>query len=184
MPMKSMAPFMLALALVPAVALAQGPDPARILANPVTETTKMMLRQHADSMVRAAELMPEEKYSFHPTPAQMTYGQLVAHIAQTNEALCGAIEGHPPAGPPASPTGKDSKAVLVSALKASFEHCTAAISPLTDAQAAQAIAMGPQQVPRTYFMMILVADWSDHYSTQASYLRMNDILPPTAKPAR
>jgi hypothetical protein len=27
----------------------------------------------------------------------------------------------------------------------------------------------------------LVEDWSDHYSQQAGYLRLNGILPPTAK---
>ena len=29
----------------------------------------------------------------------------------------------------------------------------------------------------------IVEDWADHYSTQASYLRLNGILPPSAQPA-
>jgi hypothetical protein len=30
----------------------------------------------------------------------------------------------------------------------------------------------------------IVADWADHYSNAASYLRLNGILPPSATPAR
>ena len=31
---------------------------------------------------------------------------------------------------------------------------------------------------------LIAADWADHYSTAASYLRMNGILPPTAQPKK
>jgi hypothetical protein len=31
-------------------------------------------------------------------------------------------------------------------------------------------------------MIDIVADWADHYSTEASYLRLNGILPPSAQP--
>jgi hypothetical protein len=37
---------------------------------------------------------------------------------------------------------------------------------------------------RAAVMLILAADWADHYSTAASYLRLNDILPPSAQPKR
>jgi hypothetical protein len=32
-------------------------------------------------------------------------------------------------------------------------------------------------------MISITDDWADHYSTQAAYLRLNGILPPTAQPA-
>jgi hypothetical protein len=69
----------------------------------------------------------------------------------------------------------------VAAINASFDHCSAALQPLTDAKATEPIAMGPQKVPRVYFLMVLIADWADHYSTQASYLRLNGIVPPSAQ---
>jgi hypothetical protein len=53
--------------------------------------------------------------------------------------------------------------------------------PLTDAKATDMIAMGTQKVPRVYFLMALIADWADHYSTQASYLRLNGLVPPSAQ---
>ena len=33
-------------------------------------------------------------------------------------------------------------------------------------------------------ILITVADWADHYSQEANYLRLNGILPPTAQPRR
>ena len=30
--------------------------------------------------------------------------------------------------------------------------------------------------------MITVGDWADHYSQEANYLRLNNVLPPTARP--
>jgi hypothetical protein len=169
------------LAVVPAAA--QSPEMmAQMAANPVSATTRMMFEQHAKNMIAAAELMPAEKYGFHPTEAQMTFGKLIAHIAQTNEFICAAIGGTPPTAPPTTPTEKDSKDVLVKAVKESFDHCSAALAGLTDAKAVETIAMGPQKVPRVYFMFVIVADWADHYSTEASYLRLNGILPPSAQP--
>jgi hypothetical protein len=33
-------------------------------------------------------------------------------------------------------------------------------------------------------MITIANDWADHYSTAASYLRLNDILPPSAQPKK
>jgi hypothetical protein len=33
-------------------------------------------------------------------------------------------------------------------------------------------------------MVTIATDWADHYSTAASYLRLNDILPPSAQPTK
>jgi hypothetical protein len=32
-------------------------------------------------------------------------------------------------------------------------------------------------------MLVTVGDWADHYSQSAIYLRLNGLLPPTAKKA-
>jgi hypothetical protein len=40
------------------------------------------------SLAAAAELLPADKYGYQPTPPQMTFGDLIARIVQTNVALC------------------------------------------------------------------------------------------------
>ena len=37
--------------------------------------------------------MPADKFSFKPTPAQMSYGDIVVHLSQGNDFLCGTIGG-------------------------------------------------------------------------------------------
>jgi hypothetical protein len=135
--------FVGALCTVPAAA--QTPAMmAKMAANPVSQTTRIMLEQHAPNMIAAADLMPADKYGFQPTPAQMTFGQLIAHIVQTNEFLCSAIAGAPKA-PLTGPTAMDPKDQLVKALKDSFDHCAAALANVSDAQVGDLIAMGPQK---------------------------------------
>jgi len=156
---------------------------AQMAANPISSTARMMFQGHAKNMIAAAELMPGEKYAFHPTEPQMTFGKLIAHISQTNEFLCAAIAGNPRQAPPTSPTGTESKEELVKAIKDSFDQCSAALQDMTDARATEMIEMGTQKVPRVYFLMVLIADWADHYSTEASYLRLNGLTPPSAQAA-
>ena len=79
------------------------------------------------------------------------------------------------------------KDTLVDALKQSFSVCTEALAKVTDAQlgeeikhdgAAHAASRAPPRV------ITITSDWADHYSTAASYLRLNGILPPTAPPKK
>ena len=37
---------------------------------------------------------------------------------------------------------------------------------------------------RATALITIVVDWADHYSTAASYLRLNGLLPPTAAPKK
>ena len=74
--------------------------------------------------------MPADKYSYHPTKEQMTFGQSIAHIAEVNNVVCANIGALPaPAGPKA--TEADSKEKLVAGLKASMEYCTQAFEKLS-----------------------------------------------------
>lgn len=69
-----------------------------LAAQPVADMTlTAMLRQPYDliksNLIRAAEVMPEENYSFRPVPAEMSYGQWVAHIADSMTRYCGIVAG-------------------------------------------------------------------------------------------
>ena len=119
----------------------------------------------------------------------MTFGKLVAHIAQTNLALCSAISGAPSPLPPdelkklSDATAKDA---LLAAIKRSFDYCTEGLAKVTDSQLGDEVSMFGRRtrMARAAAMIVLVADWADHYSTAASYLRLNGILPPTAQPKK
>lgn len=157
--------------------------------NPVTDSVRDLAARHAKHLIASAELMPGDKYGYRPTEAQMTFGDLIAHIVQTNVALCSAIGGAPPPIAPAELkklAGTATKDALVAAIKQSFDYCTDAVTKVTDSQLGeQATVFGqPVGLSRGAALITMAVDWADHYSTAASYLRLNGILPPTAQPKK
>jgi uncharacterized damage-inducible protein DinB len=149
--------------------------------NPVSDAVRSSVERASKNMVAAADEMPADKYSFHPTAGQMTFGHLVVHMANSNNFLCSKISGT------AAPTGDklsdtDPKDKLVSALKASFEFCTQALANVDDSNLSEQLTLfGSRTTSRAGAMIALTNDFADHYSTAAAYLRANDLLPPTAQ---
>jgi len=151
-----------------------------LAANPVSGALKGFLPRYAKNMVAAAEAMPAEKYGFKPSPEMNSFGHLVMHIAQTNTGLCSKISGV--SAPEGKSSESDPKEKLVAALKASFEYCTTALEKVDDSKLGEQFKLfGDHPSSRAAAMMILSGSWTDHYATEAIYLRLNGILPPTAQ---
>jgi hypothetical protein len=177
-----------AVALVPGHAAAQAPTPPAFApsANPVSDAVRTLLAREAKNLVDSAELMPAEKYAYQPTPAQMTFGKLVAHVAQTNVFLCSGIGS---VAPPMTPedlkklSGTEPKDALVAAVKKSFDYCTESLAKIQDASLGEEVSIFGRKTgqSRGAALVTIATDWTDHYSTAASYLRLNGILPPTAQ---
>jgi uncharacterized damage-inducible protein DinB len=157
--------------------------------NPVSDAVRARLTRDSKNLIAAAELMPADKYGYQPTPAQMTFGQLVAHIVQTNVAICSAIAGTPAPMTPEDMkklSGTDPKDALVAAIKKSFDYCTEGLAKTQDATLGEEVSMFGRQTgqSRGAALVTIAVDWADHYSTAASYLRLNGILPPSAPPKK
>ena len=152
--------------------------------NPVSNGIRAIAQRQTKNIVEAAEEMPADRYGYKPTPAQMTYGDVVAHlIKEGNNYLCSAASGmkQPDANKFA---GTDPKDKLVAGLKESFKFCETALAQIQDAQLGDSIDFfGGRKVTKGMAGLITVADWADHYSQMAIYLRLNGLLPPTAKKA-
>ena len=150
--------------------------------SPVSGAIKAQLPRFSKNMVAAAEAMPADKYDFKPTPEMNSFGHLVMHIAQSNNALCSKVSGM--AAPEAKIADTDGKDKLVAALKASFDYCASALEKVDDSKLGdQLMGFGNRPTSRAAMLIHLSEDWYDHYGTQAVYLRLNGILPPTAQPA-
>jgi DinB superfamily len=177
------ATVVLALAFAP---ISQTPRVFKPSSNPVSDAVRQQLARGSKNLVAAAELMPADKYAFHPTPAQMTFGQLIVHIVQTNVALCSAVGGSSADPAVFKLSDSEPKDKLVGEIKKSFEYCTQAFATLTDAQIGEEVSMlgKPTGQSRADAMVTIAVDWADHYSTAATYLRLNNILPPTAQPQK
>jgi hypothetical protein len=169
----------------PAKAPADAQEMAKLgtVANPVSGALKSSLPRYSKNMVAAAEAMPAEKYGFKPSPEMNSYGHLMMHIAQTNNLLCSKISGA--AAPEVKYNESDPKDKLVGLVRDSFEYCAAALANVDDSKLGdQMLVFGSRPASRAGAMMMLSGSWTDHYATEAIYLRLNGILPPTAQPEK
>jgi hypothetical protein len=171
------------LSIAPVLSLAQTPAPsAAPSTSPVSDAVRGGLARYSKNMTAAADAMPAEKFSFKPTADQITFGHLTVHIAESNFRFCSAVSGV------ATPTEEkladtDAKEKLVAAVKASFQFCDSALAKVDDSHLADSIQLFPNRsFTRAGAMFILVGSWADHYASQALYLRLNGVLPPTAQP--
>ena len=163
--------------VVPAFAAAQS-------ANPVAEAFRDNAHAMGERLMAAADEMPADKFSFKPTPAQMSFGQIMVHLAQGNDYLCGAIGGvKAPERTKVADT--DSKDALVKRLKETFAFCDEALAKVDDSKLGEQLKFfGGHTRSRASVMTLTTGDWADHYSQTAIYLRLNGLLPPTAKKAQ
>jgi uncharacterized damage-inducible protein DinB len=175
----------LAVALLPSLATAQQPAPAAQPAAstaPVAQAFRDYTRRAATNLTAAAEEMPAEKYSFKPTPAQMSFGDVVAHVTEGNDYFCSTIAGAK-APTRTKLSGTDAKATLIARLRETFQFCDQALAGLDDSKLGEELPFfGGRTRSRAGIMMAKIGDWGDHYSQAAIYLRLNGLLPPTAKP--
>lgn len=157
---------------------------AQSSASPVADALRGLVARNATNMVAAAEEMPADKFSYHPTPQQWTFAHLMVHATGANYGMCSAI-----AGVPMPTTEKlvdtDPKDKIVTALKASFQFCEDSLKNVTDANLGEEVPFfGGRKVTRGAMMIIMSDDYGDHYSQASGYLRLNGLLPPTAKGRR
>ena len=169
----SVAVLTIAIVLLPAVSRAQS-------SNPVTDALKASLQRASSKMAAAAEEMPAEKYNYKPTAGSRTFGGIVLHIGNANRMACHWLTGAPEA-PKNNLTATSPKADLVASLKESFDYCSKALENFNDSKLSGNVPFyGGRTMSAAASVLALAADWDDHYSQEAAYLRANGMLPPTA----
>jgi hypothetical protein len=157
----------------PAVAAAQ--------ANPLATAFRSNAAMMGKNLVAAAEVMPADKYSFKPTPAQMSFADIVMHLSGGNDFLCSALTGmKAPTRSKLAATAD--KGALVARLRETFAFCEQALAKLDDSKLGESLQLwGTEKATRAATELETTGDWADHYSQMAIYLRLNGQLPPTAK---
>lgn len=167
--------------VLPALAFLALPCSAFAQSSPVADGFRQNYQTVAKNLIAAAEDMPADKYSFRPTPPQMSFAKVVTHLAEGNDYLCGKIGGTTAPQRTKVDTAS-SKEVLVARLKETFQFCDQSFASLNDAKLGEQLPFfGGKPWTRASIMTLTTADWADHYSQAAIYLRLNGLLPPSAK---
>jgi hypothetical protein len=160
--------------------LAQTNAPAQTTSNPVISTVRQLEERQSKNLIGAADEMPADKYSYHPTPEQMSFAHLIVHVTEANNGMCARISGDQPRETKLSES--DSKEVLTKAVKDSFAYCEQVLAKADDSTLGQPVAFsGGHTGTRATALISLVTGWADHYSAAAMYLRLNNLLPPSAQ---
>src|SRR5579864_5731918 len=96
--------------------------PLAAQSDPFTTGEKFLFSFIKGNILKAAQKMPEENYSFRPTPDIRNFGALVGHVADAHYMFCSAVLGTPNPSPGIE-KGKTAKADLVKALQDSIAFC-------------------------------------------------------------
>jgi uncharacterized damage-inducible protein DinB len=158
---------------MPMPAQPAGPPP---VAGPAGEVQRGYAGQKGN-ILKAAEEMPAADYTSMPTPGVRTYARVVNHITEAQTASCGAVNGN--TNLPKVPADTADKAVIVAALKASFDECDKAFASATDANLLEMITMGQRKRSRVGILWGVVSHDNEQYATLALYLRMKGLKPPS-----
>ena len=152
--------------------------------DPVTASLRLLLPRSRNNTLGAITAMPADKFNYKPTPEQMSFAHLVVHIIGSNNSLCAkAADVAAPKVEEAKET--DSKEKLLAAASASFDFCGEALGKMDDSKLGDSVELfGGKQFPRAMAALGLASGWADHYAAAAMYLRLNNILPPSAQPKK
>jgi DinB superfamily len=159
------------------------PAPAAPVKDPVTASLKILLPRSQKNTIGAIDAMPADKFTYKPTPDQVTFAHLVAHIANSNYTLCAKAANLPDAKVDEAKE-TDGKDKLLAAAKASFDFCGEALGKMDDTKLGDNIELFGRQLPRAVAALAIASSWADHYAAAAMYLRLNNILPPSAQPKK
>jgi hypothetical protein len=150
-------------------------------ASPVADALRSRVQRAGRNLVAAAEEMPAAKYGFKPTAAQMSFGEVIAHVAAGGDGLCSSIGGVPaPKRADVAPGAPKER--LVSRLRETFRFCESALAQVDDSKLGGKVPyFAAGDVSRADAMFAAAEELAGHYSQLAVYLRLNGLTPPTAR---
>jgi uncharacterized damage-inducible protein DinB len=170
---------LLALAALALPALAQTTVPSALIKHWKTS---------GEFTLAVANAMPAESYNFRPTPEEMNFGQLMAHIAAVNLGACANASGMPRPTPPpkVAAWSKDTEKVdldkdtAVAFMKDSFAFCNQAAAAAETASRLDTVVGPPARSLTGFEWLWAYFTHTAHHRGQAEvYLRLKGIKPPT-----
>jgi uncharacterized damage-inducible protein DinB len=180
--LRSVARFAVLVAMV-AVSLSVSPANAQISPdfpkpptgpNPLTATLSIFSKNMQDKIMKAAETMPESKYSYRPTKDVRSFSEILAHVGDISYYLCANMKNEPR---PATPAGKGSKADLIAYVKGSFDYCDGALSAFADAHLNDPADFWGFKTNKMFMVTQLGNHDALHYGNLVTYLRLNGLVP-------
>ncbi len=136
-------------------------------------------RTSRDFTLLVAEAMPEEHYAFKPSPAEMSFGELMVHIGSSSLFRFAQIAGvDVPVPPPSLPP---TKPAILKYLRDTFDACEKLAGTMSEASLTASYKVNWEGMPTATGREILWAMFTHtaHHRGQAEvYMRVKGITPP------
>jgi uncharacterized damage-inducible protein DinB len=149
-------------------------------ADPLLAGQKALFEGTKNNLIRSAEKMPEQDYSFKPTPEVRSFGELVGHLADYQYVFCSAAAAEKPPVSGIEET-KHSKAELIQALKEGFAYCDKVYAGITDAKLADMVRLEGRSMAVLTALTVNTSHNNEHYGNIVTYLRMKGLVPPSSE---
>ncbi|MCH8948082.1 MAG: DinB family protein [Acidobacteria bacterium] len=120
-----------------------------------------------NKLVTAAEEFPEELFDYRPNEDVRTFGEILLHIARSNDLIASSLAQRAPSD--LKQFGYTNKAEAVATLKKSFEDVVAAIEQHGD----------PNEMQVSWIYAL--NHGSEHYGNLVVYYRLNGLVPPASR---
>ena len=146
--------------------------------NPLSTEVRQAWTRTWNNVVAAAENLPEEHFTFLPSPVSQSFRDMVAHIADAAMGTCTGMTGERRT---AGAREMSAKADLAGAIKAAGAECEKAYAALTDATATEMVTgpRGSQTRLGTAYRNVIHID--HEYSKMTVHFRLKGLVPPSSE---
>lgn len=129
------------------------------------------------------DAMPEDGYSFKPTPEMRTFAAQMLHLTDGNYGLVGAATGKPnPLGKvSAEKTIPQTKEATTKATMDSYDFVISAIQTMTPAQLQETVKFAGQELTKAAIINKAFEHQTHHRGQTVAYLRLKGVTPPPEK---
>ncbi len=149
-------------------------------ANPQVTSARAFYTYMKGNVLKTAQKVPEDVYSYQANREVRTFGQILAHIADAQGAFCGLAKDGTMVEYKAEERTRN-KAQIIKALNESFDLCDAAYAAMTDANSSEMVTFRAQKFTKLSMISFNTAHGLEHYGNLVVYMRLNKILPPSSE---
>jgi uncharacterized damage-inducible protein DinB len=129
-------------------------------------------------VLKLAEAVPEDKYSWRPGEGVRSVGEVYMHIAQGNYFLLSMVGGEMPEGLREMDKQNLKKSEVIEALKKSYAYVKSYIPKLTEEDLEKTVDFFGNQSNGRRILLVCLYHNHEHLGQSIAYARVNGIVPP------
>ena len=133
-----------------------------------------------DVITAAATELTEAEYAYRPVATVRSFGQIIGHVAGTQNHICAIVLGDPAPAEDVIEKTVTTKAALVEALNASTAYCARAYA-IASASTTGIVTLYYTKFTRLGALTLNAVHDGEHYGNIVTYMRMMGKVPPSSR---